>query len=109
LQLLRDFAGPSGVRTERVSRAKFQDGGASSYVADFYCSKRRGAQDGDPARVGVLGADADREEGREEEKGAKSLETVLELPDLVLQALALALDYLRAFGLEDVGWKCLVI
>lgn len=72
-------------------------------MADFYCSKRRGAQDGAKATLGAMGGDADRETAEEEERNAKSLETVLGLPDLVLQALALALDYLRAFGLEDVS------
>ncbi|KAL3700235.1 hypothetical protein R1sor_018257 [Riccia sorocarpa] len=89
-KLLMDFAGPSSeVRVERTSRDCFEDGGALAEVVDFYKNKEGANLPSDPI--------AD-----EEERVDKGLEAVLSMPDIVVQALCLAVRYLKQFGLENV-------
>ncbi|KAL2651439.1 hypothetical protein R1flu_019567 [Riccia fluitans] len=89
-KLLMDFAGPtSEVRVERISRDCFKDGGALAEVVDFYKTKEDGSDICYPA------------EGKEE-RIDKGLEAVLSMPDIVVQALCLAVRYLKQFGLESV-------
>ncbi|BBM97575.1 DNA mismatch repair protein MSH3 [Marchantia polymorpha subsp. ruderalis] len=86
---LMDFVGPtSEVRVERVSRDCFKDGGALAEVVEFY---RSGADSSD----NLVGT-------REAESFNEELEVVMRMPDIVVQALALALRYLKQFGLEKV-------
>ncbi|CAM6092495.1 unnamed protein product [Calypogeia fissa] len=88
-KLLKDFAGPSSeIRVERVSRDCFKDGGALAEVVDFYTTKD------DCESAEILEA-----EGRIAENG---LEVIMSMPDIVVQALALALRYLQQFNLERV-------
>ncbi|KAG6543098.1 hypothetical protein Mapa_015347 [Marchantia paleacea] len=86
---LMDFAGPSSeVRVERVSRDCFKDGGALAEVVDFY---RSGAD-----------SENDLDATGEAESLHEELEAVMGMSDIVVQALCLALRYLKQFGLEKV-------
>ncbi|KAG0589041.1 hypothetical protein KC19_2G287300 [Ceratodon purpureus] len=87
-KLVLEYAGPtSEVRIERISRECFRDGGALAEVMAFYKAK---GEKGAGVSVKV------------EENIDPGLEAVMAMPDIVVQALALALRYLRQFGLEKV-------
>lgn len=87
LQLVIEHAGPaSDVRIERISRDCFRDGGALAEVIAFYKSK----------------GEDDAADSVEDEKVDPGLEAVMAMPDIVMQSLALALRYLRQFGMEKV-------
>eukprot|EP00897_Mesotaenium_endlicherianum_P004644 jgi/Mesen1/4207/ME000219S03329 len=120
-KLLTEYAGPtSSVRVERVSRERFRDGGALAEVASFYARCQPAGDDVDTPSTAAFRAGGGRagagdgasgsavkheagEEGEEEEPRAdQGLEAVMAMPDLVVQALALALQYLRQFGLQQV-------
>ncbi|KAK9810008.1 hypothetical protein WJX72_003290 [[Myrmecia] bisecta] len=77
-KMLASYTGQTkGLRAETVSRDKYSGGGGLAAITAFY-----GAT------------------GSKEEAGA--LDAVLQLPTLVVQALAHALDYLTPFGLEAI-------
>lgn len=91
-KLLLDFASPSSVRIERLPRDIFKNGGAIAEVLAFYESKEDTAFD----------VSTQVEDGEMEERVDTGLEAIMAMPELVIQALALALRYLKQFGLEKV-------
>lgn len=87
-RLLAAFASPSnGMRRETAAAAKYSSGGALAAVAEFYGGAAAGG-----------GADG----GSSSSGGGAALDAALQLPPLVLRALAHALDHLRPFGLQAV-------
>ncbi|KAH9324117.1 hypothetical protein KI387_004295, partial [Taxus chinensis] len=84
-KLLLEFAGPaSNVRVERSSRDFLKDGGALAEVISFYESR------------------PDEKSTPKYDKQNEGIEVIMTMPDLVVQALALALRYLKQFKLERV-------
>lgn len=88
-KLLLDFAGPSSnVRIERVPCDTLENGAAIAEVLGFYGSNES--------------TDFNHERCEMEEKFDEGLEAIMAMPELVIQALALALRHLKQFGLERV-------
>eukprot|EP00850_Spirogloea_muscicola_P002457 SM000009S23586 [mRNA] locus=s9:964727:971847:+ [translate_table: standard] len=89
-KVLADYVGPSArVRVERVPRARVADGGALAEVASFYA-------DGAPVAISK-GAPGDGGNGID-----KGLQAIIAMPELAVQALALAVAHLQQFGLQDM-------
>ncbi|GLJ42692.1 hypothetical protein SUGI_0885110 [Cryptomeria japonica] len=84
-KLLLEFAGPaSNVRVEWSSRDLFKDGGALAEVMSLYENRSDEIS-------------AQNNDGRNE-----GIEVIMAMPDLVVQALALSLRYLKQFKLERI-------
>ncbi|KAM6555900.1 hypothetical protein CsatB_002919 [Cannabis sativa] len=93
-KLLLGYAGPSSnVRVERVSRDCFMDGGALAEVMTLY----EKMDDCNPL-------DDSKQKTEVTEKGDRNLaiEGIMNMPDLVVQALALTIRYLKQFGFERI-------
>eukprot|EP00850_Spirogloea_muscicola_P011069 SM000067S20346 [mRNA] locus=s67:394120:401104:- [translate_table: standard] len=89
-KVLLDYVGPSArVRVERVPRARVANGGALAEVASFYA-------DGAPVAISK-GAPSDGGNGIDE-----GLQAIMAMPELAVQALALAVAHLQQFGLQDM-------
>eukprot|EP00850_Spirogloea_muscicola_P002363 SM000009S23492 [mRNA] locus=s9:327453:334432:+ [translate_table: standard] len=89
-KVLADYVGPSArVRVERVPRARVADGGALAEVASFYA-------DGAPVAISK-GGPGDGGNGIDE-----GLQAIMAMPELAVQALALAVAHLQQFGLQDM-------
>ncbi|XP_024028652.1 DNA mismatch repair protein MSH3 isoform X2 [Morus notabilis] len=85
-KLLLGYAGPaSHVRVERCSRECFKDGGALAEVMTLYEN---------------MGEDDSKQNVEGNQRLA--IEVIMDMPDLVVQALALTIRYLKQFGLERV-------
>lgn len=88
-KLLLEFAGPaSNVRVECASRDCFKDGGALAEVMAFYESRNEESMR--------------KLDHQNDEKVDQGIEATMAMPDLVVQALALALRYLKQFKLERI-------
>lgn len=88
-KLLLEFAGPvSNVRVEHASRDCFKNGGALAEVMAFYESRNEESMQ--------------KLDHQNDEKVDQGIEATMAMPDLVVQALALALRYLKQFKLERI-------
>ncbi|XP_020079711.1 DNA mismatch repair protein MSH3 isoform X1 [Ananas comosus] len=93
-KLLLAYGGPSSnVRVERTSRGCFKDGGALAEVMALYENLDDNA---------LIVNDTQTMEALREEKQLQGIEGIMVLPELVIQALALAIRYLKEFGLERI-------
>lgn len=93
-RMLSAFASKSaGVRTEEIDGGAYKQGGALAAVTGFYGSKT-GATNPEEKPQSQGEAIDDVNEG--------AVDAALQLPSLVLRALAHALDYLEPFGLGAV-------
>ncbi|KAK8487123.1 hypothetical protein V6N13_046574 [Hibiscus sabdariffa] len=93
-KLLLAYAGPaSNVRLEHASCDCFKDGGAREYVMSIY----EKMVDGNLAdNVNQLA------EATEKGSSHSSIQGVMNMPDLALQALALTIRHLKQFGFERI-------
>ncbi|CAL9062055.1 unnamed protein product [Musa banksii] len=94
-KLLLAYAGPtSNVRVERASRDCYSDGGALAEVISLY----------EITDDNVLAAVNNTENGDRREEGYNhpTIEKIMAMPELPIQALALTIRYLRDFGLERI-------
>ncbi|XP_062120439.1 DNA mismatch repair protein MSH3 isoform X2 [Humulus lupulus] len=93
-KLLLGYAGPtSNIRVERISRDCFMDGGALAEVMTLY------------EKMDDYNSLDDLKQNKEvTEKGNRHLaiEGIMNMPDLVIQALALTIRYLKQFGFERI-------
>ncbi|KAJ6833348.1 DNA mismatch repair protein MSH3 [Iris pallida] len=93
-KLLLAHAGPSSnVRVERSSRNCFNDGGAIGEVVSLYEKLEE-----DTSTLGHGRQPAVRGEGNQH----LGIEDVIAMPELIVQALALTIRYLKVFGLERI-------
>ncbi|XP_022736082.1 DNA mismatch repair protein MSH3 isoform X2 [Durio zibethinus] len=93
-KLLLAYAGPaSNVRLEHASRDCFKGGGALGEVMSVY---EKVAEDNFADNVNQL------EEAAEQGNSHCSIQGVMNMPDLALQALALTIRHLSQFGLERI-------
>ncbi|XP_010255451.1 PREDICTED: DNA mismatch repair protein MSH3 [Nelumbo nucifera] len=89
-KLLLAYAGPtSNVRVERASRECFNDGGALAEVMSLY----------ENVSEDTL---VDHQEQNSECKHLLGIEGIISMPELSVQALALAIRHLKQFGLERI-------
>ncbi|KAF3335261.1 DNA mismatch repair protein MSH3 [Carex littledalei] len=94
-KLLTAYAGPtSNVRVERMSRDCFNEGGALAEVMSLYEN-----MDDDHSKSNGHHDQMDESKERNDLHG---IEGIMALPDLVVQALALTIRYLKEFGLERI-------
>ncbi|KAJ1694446.1 hypothetical protein LUZ63_011144 [Rhynchospora breviuscula] len=95
-KLLTAYAGPkSNVRVERMSRDCYNEGGALAEVISLYEN-----MDDDHSKSNGLHDPMD--ESGKERNDVHGIEAIMTLPDLVVQALALTIQYLKEFGLERI-------
>ncbi|KAM7273537.1 hypothetical protein ACFE04_028201 [Oxalis oulophora] len=90
----KSFSGPtSNVRLEHVSRGCFNDGGALAEVITLY------------DKIGEDNSEVDQRhetETRDHADHAPAIEVIMNMPDLVVQALALTIRHLKEFGFERI-------
>lgn len=91
-KLLLAYSGPSSnVRVERTSRDCFNDGGALAEVTSLY-EHINGNELGLVAQSSIAG----------ESNHRQRIEEIMDMPELSCQALALAIRYLKEFGMERI-------
>ncbi|KAJ3693010.1 hypothetical protein LUZ60_012105 [Juncus effusus] len=104
-KVISSYAGPkSDIRIERKSRDCFKEGGALAEVMSLY-EKNNNNNNNNNANYYAINNDYDDEIMEAKGNGGNSLhgiEGIMELPELVIQALALIIRYLKEFGLERI-------
>ncbi|KAK2973087.1 hypothetical protein RJ640_023017 [Escallonia rubra] len=94
-KLLLAYAGPaSNARVERASRGCFNDGGALAEVMSSFWS---------PSDIHLINDDQEQEvEGKEQGNSRLTVEGIMAMTDLPVQALALIIRHLKQFGFERI-------
>ncbi|WOL13336.1 hypothetical protein Cni_G22106 [Canna indica] len=94
-KMLLAYAGPtSNVRIERTSRDCYCDGGALAEVMSLYENM--------DDNVLVVVNDTENDDVREEGYHYPKIEEIMAMSELLIQALALTIRFLRDFGLERI-------
>ncbi|KAL6844331.1 hypothetical protein ACP4OV_026004 [Aristida adscensionis] len=89
------YAGPaSNVRVERTSRVCFGDGGALAELISLF---EKFVDDGS-----WVESDRQLMKINSEDKNLQGIEGIMAMPELVAQALALSVRYLKSFGMERI-------
>lgn len=93
-KLLLAYAGPSSnVRVERTSRDHFMDGGALADVMSLYENLGGDSSEGNQdQKLKVV----------KQENHGPAIQGIMDMPDLVIQALALTIHHFKQFGFERI-------